>query len=409
MLPYKIFFFTFIFFLTATGSVRAYAEDIDLETNDDNLISLYGTACEPIKSGEMKSSVRVRATDKASFTAVENIAELSDYRNSFSGHDFNVLIYNIVDNYVEDLAVRTTKQTAEEICVEVTGYLNAENILKSLNENYQKLAAAERDEEATEQQIKIEEGKYPEALEIEDENALKLPIVTALPPKPQIAPSANSVENDELWFDEMQGHVNKQTAEAEPQVRIKTQPMQNPSIQFTEEHARPTAVPNKKNSEVLQLGENPNIQEQTLVFIDKTRFFNDTETGRYFNDVKELFKDKTGIEITADKNKADYIIKPKVLRAKVDPINAKTNRLQLVISLELLDTENGKTIVEHQNRFILFGSDENEQIVASTLMKKLIKKAGEVITSRIPASKNALLNSNDSIITPTTSNYGLKK
>ena len=91
-----------------------------------------------------------------------------------------------------------------------------------------------------------------------------------------------------------------------------------------------------------------------------------------------------------------------MLRAKVDPINSNTNRLQMVVSVsgEFVDKES--TTTEHQNRFVLFSSDDNEQSVAADLLKKLLEKAAEPIFNKIENSErkkqsNAFL---PDIITP---------
>lgn len=55
-------------------------------------------------------------------------------------HDYNVLVYNLVDNAVEDLAVRTTKQDAEELCVEAEGYIHPDSILQAMAEQTGKRA-----------------------------------------------------------------------------------------------------------------------------------------------------------------------------------------------------------------------------------------------------------------------------
>lgn len=344
----------------------AAAFDTEGNIGDTESISLFATACEPVKAGEAKSSVRVRATDKASFKAVENIPELSDYRNSFSGHDFNVLVYYIVDNFMEDLTVRTTEQTEDKLCVEVNGYLNSENILKAFNENFNKFNnphAAPANEDAA----------YPDKLELENDAAAVQSPVSQLPPKPQVD------IKDEL------------KAENISDAEEKTKP-------FSSE-----TEPMSGNTAALQ----EHSETGTLVYIDKTKFFNDASTGMYFEDIKKLVIVRPGITITQDKTKADYTVKSEVLRAKVDQINKQTSRMQMVIALELVDNNTENSIIEHQNRFILFESSENEQKVAQDLMRKLLRKAADQIVNKIKIKNNPLVNDMgmEAIITPTSPSY----
>ena len=99
--------------------------------------------------------------------------------------------------------------------------------------------------------------------------------------------------------------------------------------------------------------------------------------------MKQFFKNKPNVEITEDRAEADYAIYSEVLRAKVDPINDNNNRLQMVISLDLRNAENRSLIMEHQNRFVLFTSDENEQEVAFRLLKKLFNNAAQLLYKKI--------------------------
>lgn len=113
-------------------------EDVSLDTAslDKDVTSVYGTDCEKVKPGEARSTVRVRVTDKASYLAVSSLPDLRNAKVELNEHDFNVMVYNLVDNNIEDMAIRTTKQTPEEICVEVTGYISGKNILPPLTRRW---------------------------------------------------------------------------------------------------------------------------------------------------------------------------------------------------------------------------------------------------------------------------------
>ena len=96
-----------------------------------------------------------------------------------------------------------------------------------------------------------------------------------------------------------------------------------------------------------------------------------------------MFADDENYFITDKRDLADYIIRTNVLKAKVDPINSSTNRLHMVVSVEAEFPDEKSSVIEHQNRFVLFNSDENEQEVAFRLMKKLFTAAGEKIKDKV--------------------------
>ena len=304
------------------------------EESDTDLITIYATVCEDIHPNESTSSTRMRATDKACFKALENIGDLSSYRSEYDTHNYNVLIYKLIDTYLEDLTSRTTSQNDTQLCVEVTGFLNKENILLAIEE----LANQQKD-------------AYPKELQIEN-NALTLSSPNSLPPKPEIK------INDEIAVEKNLDN------EAENLANVDDDKFKN--------------------------------NFQTNVFIETTKFFNDTSTNAFQQDIAQILEENKYIKIVTSLSNADYIIKTKVLRAKVDPINKQTNRLQMVIAIELTGTKNDLKLTEHQNRFILFENAENEQSVATSLLRKLLRKATKQILPKIKTP-----NSNDgSIITP---------
>lgn len=313
---------------------------------EDETISLYAKACEPVRAGESRSGARVRATDKASFKSIENISELTDLRSQMSSHDFNVLVYNLVDNYLEDMAIRTLEQSQEQICVEVTGYLSPFNINKAKNN---------LSEKQTQQNQEGREQNSDELFLDLETNSDELPeIVTQLPPKP--SPKIS----EEIAYD------NTDT---------------NSDALLTKDDA----------------------DDEIIVFVEKTKFYNGSETGGFFSDIKNALRENPDIKATTSKTNADYILETNVLRAKVDPINNKTYRLQMVVQLELTDVATTSVITEHQNRFILFESSDDEQKVASNLMQKLLEKGCRRLLPKIKNLKSSSQKQTSSVITPVKS------
>ena len=95
---------------------------------DNKLLPIYGNACEKIKKGEPKSSTRVRVTDMACYAAAENIPEIQSLKSKLNDHDFSMLVYNIVDNYLEALSFKTLVEDGREMCVEVKGGISPKNL-----------------------------------------------------------------------------------------------------------------------------------------------------------------------------------------------------------------------------------------------------------------------------------------
>jgi len=95
---------------------------------EDRLLPIYGNACEKIKKDEPKSSTRVRVTDMACYVAAENIPEIQSLKNKLNDHDFSILVYNIVDNYLEALSFKTLVEDGREMCVEVKGGISPKNL-----------------------------------------------------------------------------------------------------------------------------------------------------------------------------------------------------------------------------------------------------------------------------------------
>ncbi len=308
-------------------------------------ISIFATTCEKIINGESKSSARVRASDKASFKAVEEIPELSRYRSILDTHNFNLKVYRLVDNYIDDVKINVINQDDKQVCVEVSAYLQPSSIKEVFSEEDKIIDP-------------IPELQDEVFLDIE-EDAIDDKIGITIPPKPDIT-------------------INKQIAYEE--------------ASSLSEH---NVTANTTKQENISL---PQKDNKTSVFIDKTEFYNNTSTNGFFSHIEQELLKKEGVKAIAKLNNPDYILKAKVLKAKIDNINSETGRLQIVVALELTDTASSKTITEHQNRFVLFNTTDNAQDVATDLTKTMISTG---ISKLLPHIKNKdLVDISGSIITP---------
>lgn len=280
---------------------------------DNEVAAIYGKACEKFKAGEPKSSARVRVIDKASYAAVDGLSMLDDFRSQADPQDYNIAVYDLIDNAIEDLSVRTLKQDDTDICVEVTGYVSKRNIRQAIKDS------ASQEELMAETEKTKDEGQ--------------------------------------------------KTAAAE-------------TSQPTE---KPQELPDGK----------------VALWIEPTEFYNNTSSDKFAEIIAKEFEGGN-IAIAKQKENTDYIIQSNVLRAKVDPINSDTSRLQMIVAVELKDADGNRISTEHQNRFVLFSAEEDEQEVAFRLMKKLFENACERISQKIkdlePDQKEDRLF--DPIITP---------
>ncbi len=302
-----------ISFLSLTTQALAQVEE-----NADE-IAVFADVCENLINDESKASARLRATDKASFKAVENITELREYKDKLPSPDFNMRVYKLVDNYLEDLKILITSQDDRQVCVEVSGYLP----ISAVDEVFGLVS-------------------------VDEVQVLKLP------PKPDIT-------------------INEQIAYEEPD----------------EEEIKPLAVAEDEPQP------QKTTENKVKLLISDTEFYNGSSTNGFFPYLKELFAADKKLEVLSASDNPDYILKTKVLKAKVDNINSETSRLQIVVAVDFTDTKTDKTSTEHKNRFVLFNSTENAQEVASNLTKKLLAEGIEKFKPILAKST-----SSGAIITP---------
>lgn len=313
---------------------------------EDDMVKISGTACEIFSNNQAKSSVRVRVTDKASYNAVSKIPSLAELRSQMLEHDYNVIVYNLVDNYVRNMSVRTTSQDDNELCVEVNGAIPAADVVTVIANYSPSNPAPEYD-------FKKANGIVEEKNEPIKEN------------KPS---NAEVMYNGPKEFDKIPEPTKAEVA-YKPDIESESVEGKNQSndVFDVEQHSAPTA-------------EEP---VKTLVYIAPVEFSNNTYSSKPIGVLKNFFSNEEVYAILDNQDGADYMIYPKVLKAKIDNLNSKTRRLQMVVSTELKILGADGSINDHQNRFVLFENDENEQEVAMNLLKKLLQKTGEKMLLRI--------------------------
>lgn len=305
----KRFDWLIILLLTA---MPAKAEIVEA---DNSALAIFGTGCEEVKAGEQNASTRLKATDKASFNAVSTLPDIINIKDSFDDHDFNVMIYNIVDDYIEDMTVKTTKQDNTQICVEVSGYITPENIGKAIDNTIQ--TAPEEKKEAVSAVVEQNTAKQDMPAVSEPDDALT-----------DISPTHELLQ-------------------------------------------LPSSQPQSDNE--------PHIVVLSTIFVKPTEFYNHTQSGSHSKILKNILSQSERIKIVEDEDEANFVITPKVLKAKIEPLNNETSRMQMVIALETFDRNKNTTETEHQNKFVLFNNNDDEQSVAKTLLSQLFEQGSSSI------------------------------
>lgn len=128
-----------------------------------------------------------------------------------------------------------------------------------------------------------------------------------------------------------------------------------------------------------------NINQQKLVYIAPMNFFDGTDTDHYTPYLTDLFSHSKYFFVTDDLKIADYVITPNLSSAEVSAIDAKNNRMQMVVELDTAapTIQDFMPLSEQQNHFILFAADKDEQEVADKLIQKLLQRAAAATCSKL--------------------------
>lgn len=384
-----------------------------------DIVKIKGEACEKFVPGQSKSSIRVRVTDKASYKAVSQVENLADVRSKMLEHDFNVIVYNLVDNYVRDLMVRTTSQNDQELCVKVTGAIpvaDIDAVVANYSPNtpapeYDIKEAAGIEEEVLTAEDELEpsvpaepdaEVLYsgPEEIKQEQEQAAaeKEAEETAAPEEQSFDVVYSGEENadneQEIVFEDMAEAGLTSEEENELMGELPPPPAETPVSEDMPAAApvevTPAALPAETASVAVAKSEQsaakkptPAIEEKAYVYVGPVEFNNNTHSAKPSQVLKDMFADTAGYQLVDNPAAAGYVFLPKVLKAKIDSLNSQTKRIQMVVSLELQVQNASVSFSEHQNRFVLFESGEKEQEIAQKLLHKLLRKAGRALFEKV--------------------------
>ena len=309
----KLLTFFFGLFLFNISTVHA-------ESGYENIL-VFADMCEKIsqEKDDSLSKARLRASDKAVVAAVSSLPVLELPRKEFDEYDFNVLVYKLVDNHVEDLNVKTVSQTPDKVCIEIKGFITGDNIITAVMETKRM-----SDERALSRVKENLGGKT--SIQIHEE------IEKSIYREAEITPLEETAKI---------GEVGEKTPEiiVEDSDTIVV-------ISNTEDNEKKT-----ENTEEANKSEN-----KSLVYIAPLKLDDGSQLVEKTDIIRKIFSNNEYFELTDDHIKAGYIIKPNILRVKIDSINNITNRMQMVVMVEMEDKETQAFYKEHQNRFVLLSA-----------------------------------------------------
>ena len=283
-----------VFVLSFCPVFQSFADEVES-------FEIRANACEKILSGESAAGARNRAIDKAIFLGLKNNSALAEDKNLLNDHDLNVMIYRLVDDYVQDLSSKVTKSEEDKICVEISGFINPKSI------------ELVREEFAPNRQYR-------------DFN---------------LSDAAEVVQN------------------LDKELTLKPQ----------------------------------NIENLALVYVEPLVYFNGKKSVKHAEFLKQKIKENPYYYLTDKKDLADYVITPKLLKAKVDTLDASHKRIQMVVSLEIVGLQEDVVAVS-QNRFLLFSAEEDKNDITARLLKKLLEAASVDAVRKIEFAEQKKLEQN---------------
>lgn len=270
---------------------NAFAEEVES-------FEIRANACEKLIGDESIAGARNRATDKAVFLALKTSPQLQEDKNLLNDHDLNVMIYRLVDDYVQDLTSKVTKSEEDKVCVEISGFINP-------------------------QSIELVREEFKPNRQYRDYNP----------------DDAIQVAKD-----------------LEQNINLKPQ----------------------------------NLENLALVYVEPLVYFNGKSSVKHAAFLKDKIKDNPYYFLTEKKDLADYVITPKLLKAKVDSLDSSHKRIQMVVTLEISGLKEDIVVVS-QNRFLLYFVQDNQNDITTRLLQKLLEAAGADAVRKIEIAEQQKL------------------
>ena len=133
------------------------------------------------------------------------------------------------------------------------------------------------------------------------------------------------------------------------------------------------------------------LSERKLVYVNEMRFWDDSSTNHYAQELKNLLENNEYFFITENKDTADFVLTPVIEKSEVDKIDEHNHKMQMILRMNITsDKIKGfNKISDVQNHFIMYDAAKDEQEVADGLIKKLLRKSSFGTTQKL---ENAIQN-----------------
>ena len=270
---------------------NAFADEVES-------FEIRANACEKLVGDESLAGARNRAIDKAVFLALKTSPQLQEDKNLLNDHDLNVMIYRLVDDYVQDLTSKVTKSEEDKVCVEISGFINP-------------------------QSIELVREEFKPNRQYRDYNP-----------------------DDAIQI----------AKDLEQNINLKPQ----------------------------------NLENLALVYVEPLVYFNGKRSVKHAAFLKDKIKDNPYYFLTEKKDLADYVITPKLLKAKVDSLDSSHKRIQMVVTLEISGLKDDIVVIS-QNRFLLYFAQDNQNDITTRLLQKLLEAAGADAVRKIEMAEQQKL------------------
>jgi hypothetical protein len=120
-----------------------------------------------------------------------------------------------------------------------------------------------------------------------------------------------------------------------------------------------------------------------LLYIKDIEFYNHKTSPRYTLDIYNRLSFDPRVLVTEDKKMADYMVCPKLLISKIEPIDAENSRFSMSVVIELQQPDGDVVAKEQKNRYILIENIENTQKIAQKLIVKLLNEALDSLLAKV--------------------------
>ena len=117
----------------------------------------------------------------------------------------------------------------------------------------------------------------------------------------------------------------------------------------------------------------------STVYIKPTEFYNGSQSSSHSEILKRILMKSDKIRIIDVENDANFVVTPRVGKARIEPLNDTTSRMQMVVSLDVFDRNKNQITTETQNKYVLFNSEDNEQSVAKQMLSQLLELNSDTV------------------------------